>query len=94
MEGKTKERSAAEVASVITEYLDLMRIDLPEKAIMGKLKQFSSQVTRRVKGSADVRKDLVRSQTVDEFVGILDAWPNRAETFPRETRLEIEEMSL
>jgi len=80
MEGSSKERSALDVVNIINEYLDLMRVDLPDKAIIGKLKQFSSQVTRRVKGSSEVRKELVRSQSVEEFVNILNSWPERAES--------------
>jgi tRNA-dihydrouridine synthase B len=75
--GEKVKRSVKEIVGVITEYLDLMKIDLPDKAILGKLKQFSSQVTRQIWGSAEVRKELCRSQTLEQFLEILNGWEDR-----------------
>jgi len=77
--GELPARALSSVPDVLVEYLGLLREDLPEKAIMGKLKQLASQVTRQVWGSADVRKNLVRSQSVEEFLEHLARWKDQLE---------------
>lgn len=61
-------------AEVIDRYLSMLTQELPEKAIIGRLKQISSQVTRRVRGSQSVRKALCMAKDVDEFRNLLYRW--------------------
>lgn len=65
---------ASATADVLQQYAEILSADLPEKAVIGRLKQFSSQVTRRVHGSADVRRALCRSQSVAEFCDLVATW--------------------
>ncbi len=59
---------------VLERYSEYLREELPDKAVIGKLKQFASQVTRRVKGSARARRALCQSSSVEEFLEVLDQW--------------------
>lgn len=67
-------RPETAIPDVMFEYLELLREDLPEKAIIGKMKQFASQVTRKIWGSAEIRKELCRSQSLEQFQDILLRW--------------------
>ena len=70
-------RTIDEIVEVMIEYLELMREDISERGILGKLKQFSSQVTRKVPGSAEVRKELCRAQSIESFLDTLHGWKKR-----------------
>ena len=54
-------------ADVLAQFRDLLLEDLPPKAALGRLKQLSSQVTRRIRGSAEMRRRLCSSTDLDEF---------------------------
>ncbi len=62
------------VAGILQTYMSMLSERLPERAILGRLKQFASRVTRLVPESAAVRKALCRSHDVAQFVSILDLW--------------------
>lgn len=62
------------VIDVMEEYLSLLLEMMPERGAIGKMKQFASQVTRKVPGSAPVRKALCRSQSLAEFCELLKLW--------------------
>jgi len=59
---------------ILETYLELVLEEMPEKGAIGKMKQFASQVTRRVPGSKMVRHALTRSQNLDEFREKLEQW--------------------
>jgi len=59
---------------ILETYLELVLEEMPEKGAIGKMKQFASQVTRRVPGSKMVRHALTRSQNLVEFREKLEQW--------------------
>jgi nifR3 family TIM-barrel protein len=59
---------------IIEEYLELLTAELPEKLVLGRMKQFMSQVTRRVPGSSQVRKALCMCHSVSEIREELARW--------------------
>ena len=59
---------------VLEKYMSLLREDLPDKAVIGKMKQFASQVTRRVRGSSLARRSMCRSKSLAEFEDVLALW--------------------
>jgi tRNA-dihydrouridine synthase B len=66
--------AAPEILRVIRRYSALLSEHLPDKAVLGKLKQFCSQVTRMVRGSTPVRKALCQSKDMSEFTQVLQRW--------------------
>jgi len=69
-----EEPAQSEIIRVIRKYMKILMEELPEKAVMGKLKQFSSQAVRMIPGSSQIRKSLCLSQSVEQFNDVLDAW--------------------
>lgn len=63
-------------ADVLEQYCDLLLEEFIEKSAIGRLKQFASQVTRRVPGSSETRKRLCMARSLAEFREILDGWRN------------------
>lgn len=63
-----------ETVRVLKRYRDLLSEDLSERAVIGKMKQLASQVTRRVRGSAQMRKVLCCSKNMTEFSDSLQRW--------------------
>lgn len=61
-----------ETTRVLRTYLGLLRETFPEKAILGRLKQLASQVTRRVSGSKRARAELCRVASIEHFLAKLD----------------------
>lgn len=59
---------------VLERYRNLLEEEFHERAVLGRLKQFASQVTRRVRGSSDIRKSLCTSKSVAEYSEILKIW--------------------
>lgn len=66
--------SSLSTVDVIERYRDMLFEEFSEKAVLGKLKQFASQVTRRVPGSSTVRRALCMSKNVAEYSEILSGW--------------------
>lgn len=60
--------SLAEKYRVIVRYYELIRDDLPEKAIPGKLKQLCNYFTKGLPGGAEFRQGLLRSQSIPELL--------------------------
>lgn len=77
-------------ADILIAYRDLLRRELADRGIIGRLKQFTSQVTRRVHGSASARRELCSAKTVDEYSEILFAW--REQLLKMDCRLEDKEI--
>lgn len=77
------ERAPQDIVHVQRRYLKLLREELPEKAVLGRLKQFATRACRMIRGSSEARTRLCRSQSVDEFLGILDEWEEYLETGKR-----------
>ncbi len=63
-----------ETVKVIEDYLTILEEEELEKVIIGRLKQFCSQVTRRVRGSARARKELLTSHSIAQFRERLARW--------------------
>lgn len=59
---------------VILRYHELIKDDLPEKAIPGKLKQLCNYFTKGFPGGAEFRTSLLRSQSVAEMLERIDAY--------------------
>jgi len=66
--------SDLETVRVLKRYRDLLFEDLHERAVIGKMKQLTSQVTRRVRASAEVRRTLCSSKSMTEYSEMLDRW--------------------
>lgn len=74
-EGKFyREPTKLDTIDVIERYRDILFEEFPEKAVIGKLKQIASQATRRIAGSAHIRKALCQSKNVAEYSEILRLW--------------------
>ncbi len=67
-------RDDREVIVVLRRYLELLIKELPAKAVMGRFKQLASQMTRRVRGSAAVRRMLCSLRTLEEVNEVLSQW--------------------
>lgn len=67
-------RSASDVIRVMNRYRELLSEHLPDKAVIGKMKQFASQVTRMIRGTTPVRKALCQSKNMEEFNEQLRRW--------------------
>jgi nifR3 family TIM-barrel protein len=63
-----------ETPSVLRRYLSILKEELPERTILGRMKQFTSQVTRRVHGSTPARRAMCISKTLVEFENALSDW--------------------
>lgn len=59
---------------VLLRYMQLLSADLPERAVMGRMKQFASQVTRRVHGATPARRAICTSKTLAEMELTLHQW--------------------
>ena len=72
LSGKKFTRPAdSRTVDIIEQYRDILAEELPEKAMIGKLKQLAAQVTRRVRGGAQYRKRLCLSNNVSQFSEVL-----------------------
>ena len=74
--------SAESTVDVLERYRELLRETLPDKAVIGRLKQLTSFITRRVKGSTVARKRLCQSKNVSEFSEILVSWRQQLQEEP------------
>jgi len=63
-----------ETVRVIERYRELLLDEFPERAVIGRLKQFVSQVTRRVKHSKEARTSMLRVSGLVEFDEKLARW--------------------
>lgn len=78
-----KKPSDLDTVRILRKYIPMLVEEMPEKAVLGRLKQLASQVTRRVRGSAKARKMLCVSKSIEEFLEKLNLWeeylscPNR-----------------
>lgn len=59
---------------VIRRYYELIKDDLPEKAIPGKLKQLCNYFTKGLPGGSDFRQGLLRSQSIPELLGRVETY--------------------
>lgn len=59
-------------AEVLSLFRDMLLDEMPAKAALGRLKQLCSQVTRRVRGAAEVRRNLCCSSDLDQFSAVLE----------------------
>lgn len=66
--------SDLKTVDLLEDYLELMLDGFPSKAIMGRMKQLISQVTRRVRGSSQVRLKLCRLNDVSALRQGLAEW--------------------
>lgn len=60
--------------AAVLRYHELLSVDLPEKAISGKLKQLCNYFTKGLPGGAEFRVQLLRSQSVAELLERLDTY--------------------
>ena len=60
--------------AVVLRYYELIRGELPDKAIPGKLKQLCNYFTKGLPGGAEFRQSLLRSPSVPELLERLDAY--------------------
>ncbi len=66
-----------EVAKVLERYLSLIKVDFPEKALLGFMKQITSRITKSVPGAKVARYELCVSKTLDDFLQCLERWKLR-----------------
>ncbi|OVE80436.1 hypothetical protein BVY02_00190 [bacterium J17] len=67
-------RPYEDIVGILEKYRDMLVAEMHEKAVMGRLKQLTSQVTRQVPGSQQARRVLCSSKNVDEFSKLLLEW--------------------
>jgi tRNA-dihydrouridine synthase B len=65
---------AHETVRVMRRYMALLQEEMSEKGVSGKIKQFASQITRRVRGAVDARRRICRTQSLSELNAVLDSW--------------------
>ena len=70
------------VPEMLLRYEELLIKYFPEKAILGKLKQLSSCVTKLIHRTQSIRRDLCKSQSRDEFRDILFRWRDELRESP------------
>lgn len=70
---------AVATVDILERYLALLLESVPEKSAVGRMKQLASQVTRRVRGSADVRQSLCYCRSANEFREVLQRWREQLE---------------
>ncbi len=58
--------------SAVVRYYDLIRDEMPEKAVIGKLKQLCAQFTKGLPGGAEFRTQLLRAASVAEMLERLE----------------------
>lgn len=68
------QRTPEDILHVLRRYTELLLEHGSQRAALGKLKQLSSQVTRRIRGSAGARRALCTSSSLAELRSRLDAW--------------------
>lgn len=66
--------SLDEKYAVVLRYYELIKDELPDKAIPGKLKQLCNYFTKGLPGGAEFRQNLLRSPSVAEMLERLDAY--------------------
>jgi tRNA-dihydrouridine synthase B len=71
--------SLVATVDVLERYLELLLEDMPERGAIGKMKQFASQVTRRVHGAAETRRAICSCSTLAEMKMIFDSWRTQLE---------------
>ncbi|HQH27574.1 MAG TPA: tRNA-dihydrouridine synthase, partial [Oligoflexia bacterium] len=71
---QARKRTEVDVADVIEKYLVLLREELQDKAVIGRLKQFICQVTKGLRGGAAVRRDLCTTPGLPDFMEQLARW--------------------
>jgi tRNA-dihydrouridine synthase B len=64
----------AEKRDVLRRYYDLMRGELPERALSGKLKQMCGYFTHGLQGGARLRERVFRSQSIEEIFDRVDEY--------------------
>jgi nifR3 family TIM-barrel protein len=64
----------AEKRDVLHRYYDLMRDELPERALSGKLKQMCGYFTHGLQGGARLRERVFRSQSIPEIFDRIDEY--------------------
>lgn len=73
--GQTYEKPSYEATiDVLQLYQELLLDEMPEKGAIGKMKQLSSQITRRVPRSKEIRFKLTRSKNLEELKMHLEVW--------------------
>jgi nifR3 family TIM-barrel protein len=88
LEGRSYDRpSDLETVRVLKSYMELLREQMHDRAVIGRMKQFASQVTRRVSGSTEARRSLCLSKSVEEFERKLDTWGAYLEQESRSLKL-------
>lgn len=79
--------SDLETVRVLKTYMGLLQEQMHDRAVIGRMKQFASQVTRRVSGSTEARRSLCLSKSVDEFTAKLEKWGEYLEQESRAIKL-------
>ncbi|PYP87600.1 MAG: tRNA dihydrouridine synthase DusB [Blastocatellia bacterium AA13] len=75
MEGvKPYEPPLSEKHRVLHRYYDLLRDELPEKALSGKLKQMCGYFTHGLEGGSRLRERVFRAQTISEVFDHIDGY--------------------
>lgn len=78
------EPTLEEKQSVLLEFFELLREDMPELPALGKMKQLAGQFTKGLRGGAKFRQTLYHSHSAGEIlenIGIYFDTLNRGETF-------------
>ena len=73
--------SVNEMHSLLLEYLDNLREDLPERAVIGRMKMLAAQFLRGVPNGAHLRTTALRAQSVEELLAAVAEYFAMAEEF-------------
>lgn len=75
---------AIETVRALERFIDILLVDMPERAAIGRLKQLASQITRRVRGAAEVRRTLCSTSSIETFRQELARWGEELRVDDRE----------
>ena len=75
--------AATAIPPVIRRYRIYLEEQFPQKAVLGRLKQLCSQVTKRVRGATQARRAMCQSKSIEEFEEQLMRWEEFLHTSPK-----------
>ena len=78
---KMYQPSPREMHELLLEYLEKLREDLPERAVIGRLKMLSAQFLKGVPNAAPLRTSALRAETVAEMLDAIAEYFALAEEF-------------
>ena len=70
-------RDVSDYFKVVLRYIDLLREDLPDKAVVGKVKQLATQMIRDFRGAVDCRRSITQSSDLVQIINNLSEYSKK-----------------